>query len=98
MRIRLLVALGLLTAFNVASAATTEKKEAMSRGQMLYDNHCLRCHADNVHLRATSKVHSLDDLNHEVRKWVSLQRLDWHEDEIRDVSDFMNHKYYQLTK
>jgi cytochrome c5 len=94
---RFIVVLGLLSLVSVAYAAPPQKP-VKSRGQMLYENHCLRCHAEGVHLRATSKVHSLDDLAHAVKKWAGLQRLDWHQDELRDVADYMNRKYYKLKK
>lgn len=94
---RLLVVLGCLSLVSVVCAAPTQKT-AKLRGQMLYDNHCMHCHAEGVHLRATSKVHSLDDLAHEVKKWAGLQRLDWNQDDLRDVADYMNRKYYKLKK
>jgi len=94
---RLLVVLGFLSVISIAYAAPT-LKTVKPRGQMLYENHCLRCHAEGVHLRATSKVHSLSDLAHAVKKWADLQRLDWNQDELRDVASYMNHKYYKLKK
>lgn len=94
---RLLMFVGFLSLVSVAHGAPTHKM-TKSRGQMLYDNHCLHCHAKGVHLRATSKVHSLDDLAHEVKKWASIQHMDWGQEELRDVADYMNRKYYKLKK
>lgn len=92
-----LTGLGFLVLSTVSSAAPTHNA-VKSRGQMLYENHCLRCHAEGVHLRATSKVHNLDDLAHAVKKWAGLQRLNWQQDDLRDVADYMNHKYYKFPK
>lgn len=78
--------------------AATPEVPAKPRGQMLYENHCIRCHAGSVHAREPRRVTNLNDLYHWVGKWSTIQKLDWSKDEIRDVVDYLNHAYYQLEK
>lgn len=97
MKMQFLVGIVLLSAATGVLAATP-KDSAKSRGQLLYENHCTRCHETSVHSRKPIRVTNLDDLYHWVEKWASVQKLGWNQDEVRDVVDYLNHEYYQLKK
>jgi mono/diheme cytochrome c family protein len=94
---QLLLCLCLVSAVGSVLAAAANEP-AKSRGQLLYENHCIRCHANSVHSRNPRRVHNLPDLYQWVDKWAKLQKLEWSQDEIRDVVDYLNHKYYKLKK
>jgi len=71
--------------------------ESFDRGQALYENHCMSRHEDGVHTRETRRATSIAEL----RKWVATWRfhasLGWSVEEIDDVADFMDRRYYHFT-
>ena len=73
-------------------------KQFVSRGQLLYQNHCIVCHESNVHIRNKKKAKSIAEINTWVSKWSTYRKLDWSESEINAVSTFLNNTYYKYTK
>lgn len=67
-----------------------------SRGQMLYENHCQVCHTSVVHVRETRRARSLKDLEYWVTRWSGELKLPWSAEEISDVVDFLNRRYYKF--
>jgi cytochrome c5 len=67
-----------------------------SRGQMLYENHCQGCHTSVVHVREMRRVRSMNDLEHWVKRWAGTLKLPWSADEIQDVIDYLDQRYYKL--
>jgi mono/diheme cytochrome c family protein len=72
--------------------------DAGSRGQLLYENHCLECHASVIHVRETHRALTLKDLEYWVTLWADDLKLPWGEDEIGDVVDYLNHRYYKFEE
>lgn len=67
-----------------------------SRGQLLYENHCQVCHTSVVNVRETRRAHSLKDLEYWVTRWSGELEVPWSADEISDVVDFLNRRYYKI--
>lgn len=67
-----------------------------SRGQMLYENHCQVCHTSVVHVREMRRVHSINDLEHWVKRWADTLKLSWGKEEINDVVYYLNQQYYKM--
>lgn len=67
-----------------------------TRGQMLYENHCQECHTSVVHVREMRRVRTMNDLEHWVKRWAGTLKLRWSTDEINDVVDYLNDRYYKL--
>ena len=67
-----------------------------SRGQLLYENHCTKCHESQVHIRANRKSKSIADVQGWVTKWQAQQQLEWGESEITDVTGYLVERYYQF--
>jgi mono/diheme cytochrome c family protein len=97
MKNQLLVCLYLLSVAGCVLAAAVDEP-AKSRGQLLYENHCIRCHVNSVHDRNPRRVHNLPDLYQWVEKWAKLQKLEWSQDEVRDVVDYLNRAYYDMKE
>lgn len=96
---RIVVLAGICMFASLASVlAAASEEAAKSRGQLLYENHCIRCHETSVHTRNPSRVTRLDDLYQWVEKWASVQHLGWKQNDIRDVVDYLNQEYYHLKK
>ena len=69
---------------------------AGSRGQLLYENQCQGCHTSIVHVRETHRARSLQELEGWVAHWSNELKLSWKADEIGDVVDYLNHRYYKF--
>jgi len=70
---------------------------SFDRGQALYENHCLSCHEATVHTRDTRRATSVAELRKWVATWSFHASLGWSSEEIDDVADFMNRRYYHFT-
>lgn len=68
-----------------------------SRGQLLYENHCQACHTSVVHVRKTHRARSLTDLTYWVTHWSNKLKLLWSADEISDVVDYLNQRFYKIN-
>jgi len=71
--------------------------ETFDRGQALYENHCMSCHEATVHTRDTRRATSVAELRKWVATWSFHASLDWTSEEIDDVVDFMERRYYHFT-
>ena len=67
------------------------------RGQALYENHCRSCHESWAHQREGSHITSLQSLRQRVAAWSIHSGLGWGDDEIGDVTDYLNRQFYRLT-
>lgn len=70
--------------------------EAVSRGELLHENHCTGCHESIVHIRSDRRAKSLKELEDWVVRWADQQQLGWGPDEIADVVDYLNRRYYKF--
>ena len=95
MKSRSFVCLCLLLAANSVLAASPQET-AQSRGQLLHENHCIRCHTSSVYTREPRKITNLNDLSKSVGKWSKVAGLNWSQAEIHDVVDYLNREYYRL--
>ncbi len=67
----------------------------VTRGQMLYENHCTSCHESMVYIRSKRKAKNYK----EVANWVSQRadwlNLDWTIVEKQEVKQYLNERYYK---
>lgn len=85
--------LGALLAASQPLAAQT-----FDRGQELYINHCQSCHESWAHERAGRRVATLEQLRQRVAGWSYHSGLGWGNEEIDDVTDYLNRNFYQMTR
>jgi len=67
-----------------------------ARGQMLYENHCTVCHASVVHLRTDRRAKSLPEIRTWVMHWSGYLKLRWGKEEVEDVVQHLNQRFYKL--
>jgi cytochrome c5 len=79
---------------NDKAAATTE--ETANRGQLLYENHCRKCHESQVYIRQQRKAHSLKDIRSWTRQWSTELKLDWTAADVEQVSQYLNRQFYHF--
>ena len=68
-----------------------------SRGQLLYENHCQGCHTSQLHIREQRRARSIDELRGWVTRWAVVQKLNWGDEEIGEVTNYLNQRYYRLA-
>jgi hypothetical protein len=82
----------------VLGASAPAAQEPFDRGRALYENHCEHCHEGWAHTRDRRSVTSLEGLRARVASWSVHADLDWTAEDIRDVTDYLNRRFYHLTE
>ena len=93
--LRLLLPLSLLVAA-VALPAQTPITPAPSRGELLYQTHCVACHDKQVHWRDHKIVTDWTILTAEVRRWASNVGLRWPDATVEEVVRYLNATIYRF--
>jgi len=72
------------------AAAGAEDTEA------LVQKNCIGCHGSEVYTRPDRRIQSFSSLETQVRRCSVNLDLAWFEDEIEDVAQYLNRKYYHF--
>jgi len=67
-----------------------------SRGQLLYETHCSKCHREGLHDRRNSKVATYSDLHFQVERWTRETGRSFTRAERDDLVEFLDAKHYRL--
>jgi mono/diheme cytochrome c family protein len=81
----------------VATAALAQPSPSASRGELLYNTHCIACHTTEVHWREQKLATDWASLVHQVRRWAGNTGLAWSDEEIADVARYLNSNYYRFA-
>lgn len=68
---------------------------AQSRGELLYNTHCVACHRTQIHWRDKRQVVDWSSLRAQVRLWQATEMLAWSEPDIEQVVRYLNDTYYR---
>ena len=63
---------------------------------VLYESTCTECHVESVHSRPKRVAQSLDEVGEFVRRWSLAAGKSWTEQEIRDVTVYLNQYHYHF--
>jgi mono/diheme cytochrome c family protein len=69
-----------------------------TRGELLYDTHCIACHTAQVHWRDRKAATDWATLRVEVRRWQAAAQLGWSDEDITEVARYLNQRYYRFTQ
>jgi mono/diheme cytochrome c family protein len=69
----------------------------LERGRRLYDNHCQVCHTPKVHGRVPRLPIDRADLRAIVNAWQRSENLRWNEQDVEDVTEFLNRTRYRFA-
>jgi mono/diheme cytochrome c family protein len=78
-------------------AASAQTPPAASRGALLYSIHCGGCHSLEVHWRDRKIARDWTSLRAQVRRWQTNAGLGWSDQEIVDVTRYLNDQYYHFA-
>lgn len=91
---RALVAASALAAGAVA--AQTVPGSDTARGELLYKTHCIGCHTTQMHWRDKRLATDWTSLRGQVGRWQTNTGLGWSDEEIADVTRYLNTHYYHF--
>jgi mono/diheme cytochrome c family protein len=89
-----------IAAMAIVCAATAEAQPAppsAARGELLYTTHCGGCHTTQVHWRDRKLAGDWKGLQAQVRRWQRNTGLKWSEQEIADVTRYLNGEFYHFA-
>lgn len=87
----------LLATLSIASAmAQAQTVPTPSRGQLLYNTHCISCHSTQMHWRDERRARDWDGLKFQVRRWQDVAGLQWTEADIVEVARHLNSTIYRF--
>ena len=86
-----------LSVMALSALNTPLTAQEFDRGEALYNNHCKECHEGLAHMRPGSRISSRNEIRSWVASWSVHSGLQWSSEEVEDVADFLNRKYYHLT-
>ena len=69
---------------------------APSRGELLYETHCIACHTTQVHWRDQRLVSNYAGLVAQVVRWQGNTGLGWTSEEVREVARYLDVTFYHL--
>jgi len=83
------------------SGTTAPNSEAkvlseVTRGQMLYENHCISCHESTVFIRTKRKAKSYKEVGNWVNQRADWLNLSWGDVEKQEVMQYLNERYYKF--
>ena len=93
-RAGLLIAAIASLALNLAGLSAAQAAADAERGRILYETRCSACHANSVHKRSARKAKSFDGVRAQVLRWSAEAGGNWTRDEIDDVTQYLNRRYY----
>jgi hypothetical protein len=67
-------------------------------GEQLYGTHCNSCHSAQVHWRNKKIAKDWTGLVAQVRRWQSNIGLAWRDEEVMEVSRYLNSRYYHFAE
>lgn len=82
--------------FCTTQACAADKEDKLAHGEEIHQNHCLKCHGDEVYTRDDRFVKSLNALSKQVERCKNSNDLPWFEDDTDAVVNFLNTRYYKF--
>lgn len=79
-------------------AAVPAQAQPADRGQLLYETHCIECHSRQMHWRDQRLARDWNTLAIQVRRFQSLARLEWSEDDVQAVTQHLNATIYRFPQ
>jgi len=85
-------------------AEVVEEKQDVSQGKQLHDENCISCHTtrtknadpNTLYTRENRKVNNLNGLQAQVERCVTVLNVEWFDDEIDSVVNYLNTDFYKF--
>jgi mono/diheme cytochrome c family protein len=86
----------LATALFASRPTTALSDTAVPPGELLYQVNCNECHTAYVHWRDHRRAIDWETLQSQVWRWQGNLGVNWSQEQIDAVSDYLNRRYYQF--
>jgi hypothetical protein len=87
----------LIVGFAILFAGGGVLGASVQRGAELYESRCGECHSESVHGRKKRVATDFDEVRRWVSRWNENLKLRWGDDEIDDVTVYLNKTYYRYA-
>lgn len=67
------------------------------RGRILYEARCEGCHSESVHGREKRAATDFESARSWVRRWGANLGLGWTDEDVNDVTAYLNGRYYRFS-
>ena len=71
-----------------------QASDAPSRGQLLYEAHCVQCHTTQVHWREARAARDWPGVRAQVQRWQSQIGEQWPQEDVDAVAQYLNSTIY----
>ena len=68
----------------------------IARGKELHQANCMQCHGTGVYVRDDRRIHSLEALQHQVKRCKTALGAAWPDDQVDDVVEYLNRNFYRF--
>lgn len=90
---------GALVAIVLSTAAPAVfAQPGLSRGALLYENHCGACHTTQMHWRNNRAATDWASLRALVKRWQGEAQLNWPDADIDEVARHLNQRFYRFQE
>jgi len=84
-------------AVGAAREGAASAVQPASRGELLYQAHCVECHTAQVHWRERKQARDWATLKAEVIRWQRDARLGWSDADVDAVTQHLNQSIYHFA-
>jgi cytochrome c5 len=81
--------------YEQSGAVAPSSSSKVTRGQMLYENHCTSCHESTVYIRTKRKATNYKEVGNWVKQRADWLNLGWGIVEKQEVLQYLNERYYK---
>jgi hypothetical protein len=96
---RILNSIVFISAISVSSICVAEGDDItdpLAHGEQAHQNHCYKCHSDDIYTRENRIVKSIDALSKQVVRCKDNIGIPWFDEDADAVVQFLNKKYYRF--
>ena len=80
----------------MSSEDSSDIMDPLAHGEEAHNNHCYKCHTDEVYTRDNRFVKSIDALSKQVVRCKDGSDIPWFDEDADAVVQFLNKKYYKF--
>lgn len=80
-----------------AAMAQAQSAPAPTRGELLYNNHCIECHSVQMHWRDRKQARDWPTLLGQVQRWQQAANLQWSDEDVAEVARHLNRTIYRFA-
>ena len=81
---------------SAAYAQSPEVDGALTHGEKIHEDHCYKCHTEQIYSRDNRIAKSINALGKQVQQCKDANNTPWFDEETDAVVHFLNKQYYKF--